>query len=234
MKIGIIGAMENEAAQLKSHMTDTRITAVAGMDFFEGTLGETSCVIARCGVGKVNATCCVQALADRFEVSHIVNTGVAGSLDARIDIGDIVVSTDAVHHDMDVTYLGYAPGQVPQMQQFAFEADATLRASALAAAAQVAPDIHAWEGRVASGDQFVHTDEVKQLVKERFNALCCEMEGAAIAQACVLNSIPFVIVRAISDKADGSDSENYQDFEDAAAVHCANIVEKMIELVAAE
>ena len=229
MKIGIIGAMENEAAQLKSHMQNTRITTVAGMDFFEGDLAGVPCVIARSGVGKVNAACCTQALISAFGVTHVVNTGVAGSLDTRIDIGDIVVSTDAVHHDMDVTYLGYAPGQVPQMSMFAFEADVDLRAAAVAAVAAAAPDVAAWEGRVASGDAFVHTDDVKARVKSTFDALCCEMEGAAIAQACTINEVPFVIVRAISDKADGSDSENYQEFEDKAAVHCANIVECLIE-----
>lgn len=227
--IGIIGAMENEAAALKAQLADVRTTTWAGMDFVEGTLAGKRVVIVRSGVGKVNAAVCVQVLADKFGVGSIVNTGVAGSLDARIDIGDIVVSTDAVHHDTDVTFLGYAPGQVPQMDAFSFPADEGLRAAALRAVASAAPDVSAWEGRVASGDAFVHTDQQKARIKDQFDALCCEMEGAAIAHASWLNGIPFVIVRAISDKADGSDSQNYQEFEDKAAAHCAHIVAHMVK-----
>ncbi len=227
MKIGVIAAMDNEAAYLKGRLENAHESSIAGATFAEGTLEGIPAVVARSGVGKVNAALCVQLLVDRFAVTHVVNTGVAGSLDARIDIGDLVVSTDAVQHDMDVTYLGYEPGQVPQMDQFSFAADADLRARIVQAAAAMAPEIGVYEGRVASGDRFICEDADKQLIASRFGALCCEMEGAAIAQACVLNGVPFVIVRAISDKADGSQTELYQEFEDKAAEHCAHIVERV-------
>lgn len=227
MKIGVIAAMDNEAAYLRSCLENAHESSVAGATFSDGVLEGVPAVVARSGVGKVNAALCVQLLVDRFAVTHVINTGVAGSLDARINIGDLVVSTDAVQHDMDVTYLGYKPGQVPQMEQFSFAADADLRSRIVRAAGAVAADIGVYEGRVASGDRFICEDSDKQLIKSRFGALCCEMEGAAIAQACVLNGVPFVIVRAISDKADGSQTELYQTFEDKAAEHCAHIVERV-------
>lgn len=203
-----------------------QMTRAAGMEFWEGAIDGAPCVVVRCGVGMVNAAACAQALVDRFAVDAVVNTGVAGSLDAGIDIGDVVVATDAVNWVMDVTNLGYAPGQTPGMDALAFPADAALRAAAVAAAR--AEGVAAHEGRVASGDRFVRDAAEKERIADAFGARCCEMEGAAIAQACHLNGVPCAIVRAISDKADGSDAVDYPVFEAAAARHCAAIVRRMI------
>lgn len=226
--VGVIGAMEVEVDLLKAALVDRHTDMRAGMEFSVGTLGGTRAVVARCGVGKVNAALCVQVLADLYGVTHVVNTGVAGSLDASIDIGDLVVSTDALHHDMDVTALGYAAGQVPGLSELAFPADPDLRARVARAAAAAAPELGVFEGRVVSGDRFVADRATKQRLAEGFGGRCCEMEGAAIAQACRANSLPFVIVRAISDKADGSDEELYPVFEEKAARHCAAIVEQVL------
>ena len=228
MKIGIIGAMDIEVNHLKNQLESASSQVVAGMEFVEGTFGGVPAVVVFCSVGKVNAGACVQILADRFGVTHVINTGVAGSLDARINMGDLVVSTDAVYHDMDVCNLGYEPGQVPGMDTLAFPADADLCAAVERAAAAVAPEVQVFSGRVASGDQFIRDAEVKQRIIDQFGALCCEMEGAAIAHACYLNQIPCVIVRAISDKADGSDSELYPVFEEKAANRCAKITEYLV------
>lgn len=200
----------------------------AGMEFCEGAIGRTDVVVVQSGVGKVNAGICVQILADVFNVTHIINTGVAGSLNNELGIGDIVVSTDAVYHDVDATVFGYAPGEVPQLGVAAFAADEELRALAAAAALAAAPDIKVLEGRVASGDQFICTPEQKAHIKEIFDPFCTEMEGAAIAQAAYLNGLPFVIIRAISDKADGSDIVDYPVFEAKAAEDCAKIVIRML------
>lgn len=232
MKLGIIGAMDVEVALLKEHLEDARQVHRAGMEFSEGTLADLPAVVVRCGVGKVNAALCTQVLADLFDVTHLVNTGVAGSLDGAIDIGDVVVSTDAVHHDVDVCALGYEPGQVPGLPTLAFSADPQLRQVALEAAAEVAPEIHAFEGRIASGDQFIGSSQEKERIAGAFRARCAEMEGASIAHACQLNGLPFVIVRAISDKADGSSTMDYPSFEQAAAKRCARIVERMATLTA--
>ena len=227
-KIGIIGAMELEVEELKSKLLAPSITKKAGMEFFEGTLNGAQVVIVRCGIGKVNAALCVQILADVFNVTHIINTGVAGSLNAKLDIGDILISENALHHDMDVTPLGYEPGIVPQMDTSVFEADRTLVFLAKASCEKVNPDIHAIIGRVVSGDQFIAGKEIKDKLINVFHGDCAEMEGAAIAHGSYLNQIPFVIIRAISDKADNSATMDYPSFEKAAAGHCAKLVEDMV------
>lgn len=226
--IGIIGAMETEVGLLKEAMGGAAHSTIAGMDFATGSLGGVPVVVVRSGVGKVNAALCVQVLVDRFGVTGIVNTGAGGSLDAAIDIGDVVVSTDAMYHDVEATFFGYEAGQVPGMP-VAYAADAALRRLAVEAVAKAAPDIRAFEGRVVSGDVFVDDHDVKVRIARRFGGLCCEMEGAAIAQASWVNGIPFVIVRAISDKADGSQGKSYQEFEDKAARDCSRIVRVMVE-----
>ena len=230
MKVGIIGAMDVEVAHLIGELGPAAPEPVraAGMEFHEGELGGTSVVVVKSGVGKVDAAVCAEVLASRFGVTHVINTGVAGSLNNALDICDVLVSRDAIHHDVDATNFGYAPGEVPGLGTVAFEADPALRRAAVEAVAAVAPDSKAVEGRVASGDQFVRDDSEKARIRDTFAADCCEMEGASIAQACWLNHVPFVIVRAISDKADGSDAMDYPTFERRAADLCARIVDHMV------
>lgn len=228
-KIGIIGAMELEVETLKEKLKDTRITTKANMSFYEGTLDNANVVIVQCGIGKVNAALCVQILADLFQVTHIINTGVAGSLNANLDIGDILISRDALYHDMDVTIFGYQPGEVPQMGRLEFPADSTMMELAKASCDRVCSDIHSLYGRVISGDQFISDASVKNRLIQQFHGDCAEMEGASIAHGAYLNQIPFVIIRAISDKADGSAEMDYPLFEKEAAKHSARLVEEMIQ-----
>ena len=228
IKTGIIGAMDEEVATLKEAMTEKNIIPIAGMEFHEGKLDGGDVVVVKCSVGKVNAAACAQILISVFEVDRIINTGVAGSLDAEIDIGDIVVSTDAVQHDMDVTVLGFARGEIPYSNQSVFPADEEMRKNAVQAVQEAAPDIHVFEGRVCSGDQFIASRAQKEAIISEFGGMCCEMEGAAIAQVCNLNGIPFAIIRAISDKADDSEEMSYLEFEHAAAERCAAITRYMI------
>jgi adenosylhomocysteine nucleosidase len=226
--IGIIGAMDEEVATLKEAAKITKTTTIAEMEFCEGKLGDNRVVIVQCGMGKVNAGICAHTLINDFGCTKIVNTGVAGSLDNQLDIGDIVVSVDAVQHDFDVKPIGFQKGEIPYTGLYAFPADEEMRAVAMEAAGEAAPDIHAYEGRVCSGDQFVATEEQKQAITSNFGGMCCEMEGAAIAQACYLNNTPFVVIRAISDKSDGSQSMEYETFKAEAAANCARIVEYMV------
>lgn len=230
-KIGIIGAMELEVTELKAKMNTTNVVKKAGMEFFEGTLNNANVVIVRSGIGKVNAALCVQILADVFQVTHIINTGVAGSLNAKLDIGDILVSKDALHHDMDVTIFGYQLGEVPQIGFREFSADETLISLAMESCRKVNPDINVMEGRVVSGDQFISSKEVKDHLINDFQGDCAEMEGAAIAHGAYLNQIPFVIIRAISDKADDSAEMDYPTFEKAAAIHSAKLVEDIVQQI---
>lgn len=230
-KIGIIGAMELEVEQLKGNMQAVEVITRASMDFFTGTLNGVNVVVVRSGIGKVNAALCVQILADVFEVSHIINTGVAGSLNPVLDIGDILVSSDALHHDIDVTIFGYQPGEVPQMGFREFKADETMVRLAVESCREVNPDIHVKTGRVVSGDQFISDKQTKQKLIDIYQGDCAEMEGASIAHGAYLNGIPFVIIRAISDKADDSAEMDYPAFEREAAKHSALLVEHMITLL---
>lgn len=227
-KIGIIGAMEEEVLALREELLNVKKLTKASMDFYSGTLNGKEVVIVRSGIGKVNAGICTQILADIFEVDAVINTGIAGSLQAKIDIGDIVISKDAVQHDMDATGFGYEPGVIPRMETSCFVADEGLVAAAKAACEAAVPEVQAFTGRIVSGDQFVSDREVKNQILEQFSGMCTEMEGAAIAQAAYLNKIPFVIIRAISDKADDSATMDYPTFEREAIAHSVALVKDFV------
>ena len=228
-RIGIIGALDEELATIKAAAEIQGSEKVADMEFCVGTLGGKEIVIVKSGMGKVNAGICAQILISRFSVTSIINTGVAGALDGRINIGDIVISTDAVQHDFDVSPIGFAKGEIPYTGLYAFQADETLRESARDAVKHAASGSAIYEGRVCSGDQFIASREKKQAIVDSFDGLCCEMEGAAVAQVCWLNHVPFVIIRAISDKADHSEEINYASFAGITARRSAAIVRAMIE-----
>ncbi|MCI7225951.1 5'-methylthioadenosine/S-adenosylhomocysteine nucleosidase [uncultured Clostridium sp.] len=230
-KIGIIGAMEVEIASLKSAMKVSRMLKKAQMEFLEGELEGCQAVVVRSGIGKVNAAVCTQILVDEFGVDGVINTGIAGSLKAEINIGDIVLSTDVLHHDMDATGFGYPLGQIPQMDAFSFQADEQMRKLAKEVCEEVNPEIRVFEGRVVSGDQFISSREVKDKIKENFDGCCTEMEGAAIAQTAYLNQIPFVIIRAISDKADDSATMDYPTFEKQAVEHSVRLTRGFLKRI---
>lgn len=226
--LGIIGAMDEEVAKIKEQLSDVSIETRAAMDFYKGKLNGKDVVVVRSGIGKVNAAMCTQILADIYKVSAVVNTGIAGSLKAEINIGDIVLSEDALQHDMDATGFGYAPGQIPRVDTLSFKADEELIKLAKECCARVNPDIHTFVGRVVSGDQFVSDKNKKEWLVKTFAGYCTEMEGAAIAQAAYLNGIPYLVVRAISDKADDSATMDYPAFEAQAITHSVNLLLEMI------
>lgn len=228
-KIGIIGAMEEEVSALREKLTDARLMKKASMDFYSGTLSGKEVVIVRSGIGKVNAGICTQILSDLYQVDAVINTGIAGSLKAEINIGDIVISTDALQHDMDATGFGYEPGVIPRMETSCFPADPELLEQAEAACREAVPEIQVFTGRVVSGDQFISDKKVKERIVRQFGGMCTEMEGAAIAQAAYLNQIPFVVIRAISDKADDSATVDYPTFERQAIAHSVALVENLIQ-----
>lgn len=227
--LGIIGAMDIEVDQIKAEMEAVTIERIAGMDFYRGTLKRKPAVVVRCGVGKVNAAVCTQILADRFAVDAVVNTGIAGSLKKEIDIGDVVLSVDVMHHDMDATDFGYPMGVIPQMEESVFKADETLLKTAEQCCQRVNPEIHIWKGRIVSGDQFISDKAKKEWIAGTFDGFCTEMEGAAIAQTAYLNGIPFLVIRAISDKADDSATMDYGEFEEMAARHSVNLILALME-----
>ena len=225
-KLGIIGAMQVEVEILLGAMENKKTTEKAGSTFYEGTLNGLPVVVVQCGVGKVNAALCTQILCDLFNVTHLVNTGIAGSLCADLDIGDLVVSSDAMYHDVDAVHFGYPMGKIPGMDTTGFPADKAMMDYAFAAAEAVNPG-HTRMGRVASGDQFVAEKALKEKIIAITGGLCTEMEGAAIAQTAYRNGLPFVILRAISDKADDSAEMDYPTFEKIAAHRCAEVTMRL-------
>ncbi len=226
--IGIIGAMEEEVSCLKDKMSEVKVTRKASMDFYEGVLEGKAVVVVRSGIGKVNAAVCTQILADTFQVEAIINTGIAGSLNNEINIGDIVLSTDVLHHDMDATGFGYPKCQIPQMEEFSFPGNVKMRETALSVCREVNPEIQVFEGRIASGDQFVSDKDVKDEIIKNTGAFAVEMEGAAIGHTAYLNNIPFLVIRAISDKADGSAQMDYSEFEAKAIEHSVRLTQGLI------
>lgn len=228
-RTGIIGAMEEEIILLKEKMEIEVVVKKASMEFYQGTLNGKEVVLVKSGIGKVNAGLCAQILVDVFNVNRLINTGIAGSLKAEINIGDIVLSSDALQHDMDARAFGYTRGEIPRMDTLSFPADPELIGMAKAACEEVNPEIQVFVGRVVTGDQFVAGRETKEEIASWTDGYCTEMEGAAIAQAAYLNKVPFVIVRAISDKADDSASMDYPEFEAKAIAHTTALVKAMVK-----
>lgn len=221
--IGIIGAMEEEITNLKSHMEIFDVQTIAGMSFFKGAVKGTELVLVRSGIGKVNAGICTQILASVFNVDTVINTGIAGSLNAAIDIGDIVVSTSLVQYDVDARNFGYKLGEIPRMNIIEFPADKGLTDKTESVFADIDLGVKLYKGMIATGDKFVSEDSLKAEIVNNFHAYCVEMEGAAIAQAAMLNNMKCVVIRAISDKADNSANVDYRTFEAKAIENMSKI-----------
>ena len=236
--IGIIGAMSEEITYLKEKIEIVTTKNIIGLDFHVGKYCGNSIVLVISGIGKVNAAVCTQVLIDHFGVDYIINTGCAGAIHPELGIGDILISTDAVQHDMDVSALGDPIGTIPRLAESYFKADEMLvklaqeAASETAETAETAENYHVILGRVASGDKFIGTKEGKEHIKRYVQGDCAEMEGAAIAHACWLNRIPFVIIRAISDSADEQANMSYEQFVLLAAKRSSELVEKILEKLA--
>lgn len=227
-RIGIIGAMEEEVYRLKSIMTNTEPLIKTGMVFVKGRIHGKEVVVVRSGIGKVNAAICAQILVDLFGVDLIINTGVAGGLRNETNIGDVVISKDALHHDMDATGFGYERGMIPRMDSSIFEANSILVERAKEVCKRVNPGIQTFVGRILTGDQFISEQEKREELKVAFDGYCVEMEGAAIAHTATLNQIDFLIIRAISDKADNSAHMDYKTFELCAIDHSVRLLTELI------
>lgn len=226
--IGIIGAMEEEIAHLKEKLENISTEKAAGLEYFHGDYAGKHVVLVVSGIGKVNAAVCTQAMVDRFGVDCVINTGVAGGLAEGLHIGDILISADAVQHDMDTSALGDPVGVIPRMAESCFKADPGLIRLAQEAAAESGESYRTVVGRVASGDQFIGTEEGRERIRSIVQGDCAEMEGAAIAHACWLNGTPFVIIRAISDGADEDAEMDFGQFSKIAAKRSGELVEKML------
>ena len=230
-KIGIIGAMEEEVASLKNSMKEVALSNKAQMEFYDGLLQGKKVVVVRSGIGKVNAAVCAQILIDDFQVDAIINTGIAGSLRSDIKMADIVVSTDALQHDVDAGEFGHPVGQIPRMDVLSFPADPKLIEQAIRSCQKVNPEINAYAGRVVTGDQFVADNKRKEEIVAHFDGYCTEMEGAAIAQVAYLNKVPYVVIRAISDQADGNAQVDIPVFIEQAIANSVRLVMDMVACI---
>lgn len=230
MIIGIIGAMDEEVIEIKNNMKVDRIEKKAEMEFYMGSFSNKEVVVVKSGIGKVNAAICTQILIDDFNVNMIINTGVAGAVNAQINPGDVVVSTDVLHHDMDTTVFGDELGQVPRMKVYSFEADKELIKNAMDSAVKM-NEFKVFSGRIISGDQFIADYDKISFFRDKFNAYAVEMEGAAIGHTCHVNNIPFVVIRSISDKADGTAGIDYESFKSMAIHNSLGILTNMINVM---
>ncbi|MCH4890958.1 5'-methylthioadenosine/adenosylhomocysteine nucleosidase [Acidaminobacter sp. JC074] len=227
MRIGIIGAMNEEVETLKNEMFLEEKVEKANMTFYRGVLLDKETVVVTCGIGKVNAAVCTQILIDNFKVDKIINVGIAGGLNKDIYPGDIVVATNLVQHDMDVRFFGDPLGQIPRLDTFDFKCDEDLVKIAKRAIENL-EDSKAYTGRIVSGDQFVSVAEHQKFLGEHFDAFACEMEGASIGQVCYLNSMPFVVIRSISDNAINGSHMDYETFAPLAIKNSVAILKDMI------
>ena len=215
--IGIIGAMESEVRHLIARLESPETHEIAGRTFVRGTLAGRDVVVVQSGIGKVAAAVTAQILIDRFGAGVLINSGMAGGLDCRLAVKDLVVGTAAVQHDFDITAFGHAPGYISGEDDTvatAFRADEKLVALALDAAVEVLPaDSKAITGIIASGDIFVDDSALKSRIITQFGAAAAEMEGAAIAQTAVDNGVPFLILRTISDLAEHQANVSFDELE---------------------
>ncbi len=251
MKAGIIGAVDQEVKLLFAALAESgkpvRVARRGALEFHEGTLEGCPVVVVCCGVGKVNAALCAQMLISEFGVECVINTGSAGGIDPALAVLDMVACTDAVQHDFDVTAFGYEPGRIPGTETPFFEADPRLRALALEAYARVrSSDTGAnapagigaahrmIEGRVASGDVFVHDEGLRSRIVATFSPACVEMEGAAVAQVCKANGIPFAVLRSVSDLAGKGANMSYDEFSRIASEISAHVVMEMTRSLAVD
>ncbi|WP_332634615.1 5'-methylthioadenosine/adenosylhomocysteine nucleosidase [Halalkalibacter flavus] len=231
MKIGIIGAMNEEIERMKSEMNVISTHTIATVTFYEGTMHEQDIILCKSGVGKVNAALTTQILIDKFAISHLLFTGVAGAVDESLDVGDLVISTSAMQHDLDVTALGFKKGQIPYFDGSSdFQADEELGRIAVRAA-ETLTKRHIVQGRIVSGDQFIADNEYVTSLREEFTAACVEMEGASVAQVAVMNDVPFVIIRSMSDKANGEASINFQEFTELASEQSHLLVSNIVKML---
>ncbi len=228
--LGIITATIQEYTALGKILPGAeKVKAPAGMEFLVGELNGKKVVGVQAGIGKVSAAVCTQVMIDRFSPDAIINVGVAGALNPELHVADIVISSDVAQHDMDTTFFGDEPGFISVINKIYFEADEKMRQAAdqAAEALQIPHRI----GRIVTGDQFIANAEKKEWLVKQFQGDCTEMEGGAIAQACFMNSVPFVIIRAISDGASDGAPMQYDEFVNLAAARAMQLIEKMTEYI---
>lgn len=227
MTIAIIGAMEEEVTLLRDKISDRRVETIAGCEFVLGTMDGEEVILLRSGIGKVNAAMSTSILLEKYKPDYVVNTGSAGGYNPALNVGDVVISSEVRHHDVDVTAFGYEYGQVPQLPP-AFEANSDLVKIAEEAAKEI-EGIQVVKGLIATGDTFMNDPKRVEYIQDKFTDLqAVEMEAAAIAQVAHQFGIPFVVIRSLSDIAGKESDVSFDQFLDKAALHSATLVMKIV------
>ena len=222
--IGIIAAMTEEIESIKKLIKDISVKTIYELEFITGKINEKDIVLVKCGVGKVNAARTTQILIDNYDIKYVINVGTAGGLKEEIDIGDIVIAEKLVQHDFDVTAVGREKGYITDIGKY-FYSDNDLIKKAQISMNEIDEYFSCFIGTIATGDIFVQDIEVKDNIKKQFNADCTEMEGAAIAQVCTLDKIPFIVIRAISDKPNGNNSIDFEKYLEIACERYAKFID---------
>lgn len=228
--LGIIAAMQKEADMIVAAMEDATHETLGGVNFVRGKLNGYPAVCSVCGVGKVFAATATEAMIIGYAPKLIVNTGVGGTLTDRLSVGDVAISDAVCQHDMDTTPLGDEPGLISGINRVYFEADRNAVCEIEKIAASLG--IKTVRGTIASGDRFVASVDEKRRIVDVFGAVSCEMEGGAVGHVCHINNVPFAVIRAISDDADGSACEDYPAFAAKAARCSAEIVMQLARTLA--
>ena len=211
-RIGIIVAMQEELEEIKEYVEDINEKEIRHITFIEGKVEEKNVVLVQCGIGKVNAAMVTQALIDSYNIEYIVNIGVAGALNPMLNIGDVVIADKLIQHDFDITAFGHSKGYITGVGDF-IQTDENLRNKLEKLNHNNKDNEYKIKlGIIASGDIFCTDIEMKNKIYSKFDADCVEMEGAAIAQVCYLNEIPFVVMRSISDSPNGKNAITFDKF----------------------
>ena len=221
--IGIIGAMDIEVENLKNAVENKQVKTISGIDFVSGKISGTEVVIAKAGVGKVNAAVCAQTMILLYKPDAVINTGVAGSLSEKVGVGDIVVASATVQHDMDTSPLGDPVGFISGIDMVELPCDEKVH-SKLLKCAKKTEGITVESGIIASGDIFLNSLDIKNKIVSTFGAIAGEMEGGSIGQVCIINKVPYCVLRAISDNADGTSHVDYPTFVAKASQVSTNIM----------
>ncbi|MGM9987666.1 MAG: 5'-methylthioadenosine/S-adenosylhomocysteine nucleosidase [Bacillaceae bacterium] len=228
MKIAIIGAMEQEVEILRSRIEEPQVEVIANCEYTAGKIGKHDVVLLKSGIGKVNAAMSTTVLLDRYQPDVVINTGSAGGFHHELNVGDVVISSEVRHHDVDVTIFNYEYGQVPGLPA-AFKADEKLVQLAKDTAMNI-EGVQVAEGLIATGDSFMNDPARVEAVRNSMGDIfAVEMEAAAVAQVCYQFGVPFVVIRALSDIAGKESNISFDQFLETAAKHSTEHVLAMLE-----
>ncbi len=229
-KVGIIAAMQEEMNEIKNIMTELTENNIYELQFFEGKIGNVECVLVQAGVGKVNASRCTQILIDNYDIEYVVNVGSAGSANNSLNIGDIVIGKILVQHDFDITAFGHKKGYISNVGENISSDDKLIKKFEKIINKNDKKEYNIKVGTIASGDIFCTDIKMKEKIKYKFNADAIEMEGAAIAQVCYLDKIPFIVIRSISDTPNGSNEITFEEYLKLASKRCATLLNEFLTL----